>query len=372
VRVRATRWLGFAGSAAALCAACGSRSGLYGELGVDLPVRPNSAFPGDTDSEELPRLATDGPTFGAQPALPPPGCVDFVRNYTSLPATVLMLIDQSGSMNVPFGDSTRWDVLRTAIIDPQRGLLQRLPADTRVGMTFYTSFRGFAGGTCPVLASSVIATGSYEAITSLYQDTEPAPAGDTPTGDAIDAASAVLSQDSGRGPRYILLLTDGVPDTCAQPNPQFGLDEAVDAAARAYQRGVRVVTVGVSDSLAGWALQQMANAGAGKASGLVFGQDPGAERPLSAASDPATLAGQLAGLIGDVRTCLVDLGQDVFVAQGGLGSFELDGRTLSYRGADGWSFRDGRTVEIHGAACDRILGTGEQLKVRFPCDPELR
>ncbi|MGZ7242484.1 hypothetical protein ACXWPN_10250, partial [Streptococcus pyogenes] len=37
------------------------------------------------------------------------GCVDITRSYTSVPATVMLLIDQSGSMTQPFGGSTRWN-----------------------------------------------------------------------------------------------------------------------------------------------------------------------------------------------------------------------------------------------------------------------
>jgi hypothetical protein len=39
--------------------------------------------------------------------------------------TIMFVIDVSGSMCAPFGNSTRWQALRTALLDPMRGLIYR-------------------------------------------------------------------------------------------------------------------------------------------------------------------------------------------------------------------------------------------------------
>jgi hypothetical protein len=187
---------------------CGSRSGL------------DAVWLGEPDSSEL---AVSPPPDSAgvsdprrRAAMPPAeqrtGCVDITRRYTSTPPTVLLLIDQSASMLERFGTSTRWDVLRTAIVNPDGGLLSWLGANVNIGLTLYTSLNGYDGGLeCPIMQDVDVQLGNADAIRDFYQNAEPLAGGDTPTGDAIDAAVAEL----GAGPsKYVILLTDGVPDTC--------------------------------------------------------------------------------------------------------------------------------------------------------------
>lgn len=345
---------------------CGSRSGL---LGADERV-----------TEELEPQGVAGEPFTPlvppeEERLPPPrpepaleGCVDRRFSYDTLSPTVLLLIDQSGSMEFGFGGGgSRWDVLRNAIVDPDEGLLSQLDASVRFGLMLYTSFDGFLGGTCPRLTESRIAIGNTDAIRSLYLASEPAITGDTPTAEAIDAAVASLAAADDGGPRYILLLTDGEPDTCTQPDPQLGGAEARAAAQRAYAAGVQLRPVGISSEFRAGSIQGLANAAAGKDPQLVWGRDQGAERPLFASDDRGELAAQLTGVIGDVRSCVVELGTEVGALRAGEGSLTLDGQPLDYLTPDGWRFRDDDTVELQGAACDSVLGEGHRLEVFFPC-----
>jgi hypothetical protein len=348
--------------ALAAVAGCGSRSGLEG-----LSIEP--------DRTALPSAPTpDAPTGLAPPALfePPPeqrGCVDITRRYDSVPATVMLLIDQSGSMSQGgFGMGTRWSVLREAIVEPERGLLAWLDQSASVGLMLYTSFDGFASPQgCPVLTRVDAAVGNVDEIRAAYLAQEPARLGDTPTGESIDAAAEQLARIEGAAPKYILLLTDGAPDTCAQPDPQLGMPEAIAAAQRAYTQGIVVRTVGVAEEINGAQLQALANAGAGKDPNLVYGIDSGAEQPLFARTDPQQLADQLKGIIGDVRTCTVDLGISVGARRALEGRLVLDGQTLANEARNGWTFVDDQTLQIHGSACEKILADGQQLEVRFPC-----
>jgi von Willebrand factor type A domain-containing protein len=342
---------------------CGSRSGL------------------DADASELPEtsaLAVKPPRpFGAPGApaterIAAPGCVDMTLSYTSIPPSVMLLIDQSGSMTERFGESTRWDVLRQAIIDPDSGLLTWLDAGSNLGIMLYTSIEGNRfGGQCPLIERVQTRFGNAATIREFYAQREPVPGGDTPTGDAIDVAAEGLATSSAGPAKYVLLLTDGIPDTCAEPDPQNGFDSALEAVQRAHARGVVVRTVGVSPDLAREALQGMANAGAGKPPDLVFGTDADAERPLYASTEPEQLAEQLKGVIGDVRSCDIELGTRVDLARAWEAQLTLDGRPLRYGAANGWSFVDAETIAIEGRACERILGSGERLEIVFPCtEPE--
>lgn len=311
----------------------------------------------------------------AAPELPVPeqrGCVDFTRSYNSVPPSVLLLIDQSQSMSFQFGDSTRWQVLREAIVDPEQGLLASLDPSASIGLMLYTGRGGFDSPLgCPILTHVQAQFDNVAAVRSTYLAAAPMQGGDTPTGESITQAAAALSAVAGSAPRYILLATDGQPDTCAQPKPSEGLPEALQAARAAFDQGIRVYVLGVSDGLGAWRLQQLANAGAGKPPELEYGVDPGAEQPLSASTDPRELANQLRGIIGDVRSCTVDLGTPVGSERSLEGRLMLDGQVLSHDDRDGWTFLDDATLRIHGAACDKILDDGERLEVRFPCASEL-
>jgi hypothetical protein len=328
--------------------ACGSRSGL------------------DGFEREVTRLV-DPPEVFDEPE--PAGCVDMTLSYSSLPATVLLLIDQSQSMSFPFGDSTRWSVLREAIIDPDVGLLASLDPNARVGLMLYTGRGGFSNSLgCPLITQVSAEFDNVEAVRETYRAAEPQRGGDTPTGESITRAAAALSSVSSAAPRYILLATDGEPDTCAQPKPSEGLPLALAAASAAFAQGIRVFVLGVSNGLDAWRVQQLANAGAGKDPNLVYGVDADAEQPFSASTEPRELAGQLRGIIGDVRRCTIELGTPVGTERVFEGRLVLDGQPLDNDFRNGWTFVNDNTLRLNGEACDRVLADGERLEVRFPCE----
>lgn len=340
--------------------ACGSRSGLDAWL-----VEPRG--------EPAAREVAVAP---AQQLPPPAGCVDIRKSYASVPPAVMLLIDRSTSMGFDFGGDSRWNVLREAILEPERGLLASLDQRARVGLMLYTGQDGFEGPLgCPVITEVATEFGNIDRVRDAYLAAEPALRGDTPTGESIERAALELGRLEASAPKYILLATDGEPDTCAQPKPSEGMPQALAAAQGAFAQGIRVYTVGVSEGIGADRVQQMANAGAGKEPELVYGRDVDAEQPLFANSDPRRLAAQLAGIIGDVRSCTIELGTPID-GEGSLqGRLILDGRVLENDARDGWTFVDDDTLSIRGAACDTILGDGQLLEVRFPCEadaPRLR
>jgi len=367
----------FAGTLAALLGGaavlgCGSRSGLEGfapdqrQLAVSPPELVPEAAPPRAAAPPAPAPPAPAPVL--EPTPEQRGCVDIIRSYDSEPATVLLLIDQSQSMSLPFGQSTRWDVLREAILNPENGLLYSLDQNTRVGMMLYTGQGGNNNPQgCPLITEVVPRFANVNSVRTTYEVATPAFRGDTPTGESIDKAVAALQAIQSAGPKYILLATDGEPDTCVQPKPSEGMPQALAAAQNAFAQGIRVYTLGVSDGLADARLQQLANAGLGKDPALVYGVDADAVQPTTASSDPRQLANQLQGIIGDVRSCTIDLGTQVGTQRTLDGRLELDGKVLANSATEGWTFVDDRTVEIHGAACDQILGDGQKLEVRFPC-----
>jgi hypothetical protein len=149
------------------------------------------------------------------------------------------------------------------------------------------------------------------------------------------------------------------------PDPQEGQPEALSAAQTAFGAGIRLSILGVSTDVAADHLQRMANAGAGKPLDLVWGRDSDAARPYQASDDPAELALQLQGILGDVRSCTVVLNGRVDDADRGQGSVVLDGNALQ-PGID-YRLLDERTLELAGAACEQVLSLASELSIVFPC-----
>jgi hypothetical protein len=299
------------------------------------------------------------------------GCVNLTVGFEGKTPTVMLLVDQSGSMSdaFPAGKSTtRWSVLRSALMDPMTGAVKQMESTVRMGLAMYTSNHGTAGGTCPMLTQVGINANNYSAIDAVYQMSKPL--GDTPTGESISAVAQELAGQPD--PKYILLVTDGLPDTCADPDAgnsparqNAANASTVKAAQAAHAQGIGLFVMGVSSDIAPSHLQAMANAGAGL--------DPATAPPAAAkyyvASDNQTdLAAQLSGIIGSTRTCTFHLQGTVDTGHAGEGIVTLGGATLGYNDPNGFRLNGPSDLEILGTACNKIKNENTELVVRFPCD----
>ncbi len=354
-------------------AACSLLSLLAGACGARSELRPGqdgAVQSGDGDSEDEP--APPSPPLQDDPDTRPPRdgpprifdplhCSDFFFDYAVEPATVLLVVDRSGSMELDFGGQRRWDVVRDALFDEEGGLVTNLGDTARFGLAFYSSLDGFAGGTCPMMDYAEPAVAAAGELRGIFDGTEPLTNGDTPTGEALEAALAFLEADGAAGPRYLILITDGEPDSCAVPDPQEGQPQALSAAERVFEAGVEMFVVGVSEDVAAEHLQHMANVGQGVRADAVFGEDDEAVQPIAASDDPKILAEQIRGALGDVRSCSIPLGEDVDFG----GSFELilDGAPLP---ANAFIVED-QTLLLGDEACDRVLSDARTLDISVPC-----
>jgi hypothetical protein len=283
--------------------------------------------------------------------------------------SVTVLVDQSYSMVVGYptrrSGQSRWDIVRQALMEPSEGVVPRLQSRIRFGLSFYTSYNGSSGGTCPVLSEVAAATDNYDPIRSLYDAT--APGDDTPTGAAIAQVVSRLQATPHPGPQVLLLVTDGDPDTCAQPDPQNGQQEALDAAARANAAGIDFYVLGVSLDISGDKLQQLANAGQGQRLDAKWGVDADAARPYQASGSVSELTEQLQQILERVPLCEVQLEREVDAAELQAGSVTLDGKRLQLNAPDGYRMKDTRRLEIVGAACESLKNAGRRLSVRISC-----
>lgn len=364
LRVRPARRLVVVFCAVALAvAACGGRSTLEpGEW------EPPSAAP--TSDGGRPMVAPPPPTVKPMKPMPTaPPCEQVTLTIDELRPAVTLLVDQSLSMNQSYptrgSGQSRWSIVRQALMDPNKGVVATLQRSVQFGLSFYTSYNGSSGGVCPVLSEVVSATDNYAAIAALYDRTSPAD--DTPTGAAIEQVVNQIRASTRTGPEVILLVTDGDPDTCAQPDPQGGQLEAVNAASNAFRANIGFYVLGVSSDISGNNLQQLANAGQGKPLDARWGVDANAAEPYQASSSVAGLTQQLQEILANVPLCEVELERDVAPEELRSGDVTLDGQPLQFGNPDGFRQKDPRHLQIVGKACDSLRTSGKKLSVRISC-----
>ncbi|HKO47675.1 MAG TPA: vWA domain-containing protein [Polyangiaceae bacterium] len=300
----------------------------------------------------------------------PDGCIKDAVKVSSPTPTVIMLIDQSGSMNEGFGNGNRWNVLRDALIDKSTGIISTLESKVRFGLALYTSQNGFGSGmpanVCPMINAVPPALNNYADITAKYLPNDWK--GDTPTGESIDAAVKILDAVTEPGPKVIVLATDGEPDSCADPNP--GSDQGIEAARtlsvtavqNAFKKQIATHVISVGDDVGQEHLRAVANAG----QGLAVDIDQ-ADR-FYLANDQADLATAFDTIVSGVRSCVFTLNGAVADGRADTGAVLLDGKFLIYMDKDGWRLNSPSVLELQGAACAALKKSGDHdLKIDFPC-----
>jgi hypothetical protein len=167
-------------------------------------------------------------------------------------AEVLLVIDRSGSMaysttadsNCATGatDCTgRWPALTSAV----NATLSSTPSSINWGLKLFSS----TGNACGV-GSGVevpITTASVSAIQSMIASTQPA--GNTPTAQAIQAATDYLQTVKDQNSKSILLATDGEPNCASGGTTTSNLPATVDAIIAARAAGFLVYVIGIGPSV---------------------------------------------------------------------------------------------------------------------------
>jgi hypothetical protein len=273
--------------------------------------------------------------------------------------TLVLLVDQSGSMNEDFGGDTRWNVISDVLIDPQAGIVQQFDDSIRFGLTLYTSIDGNMGGECPMLIEVDPAISNFPAIESTLGPAVPIQ--ETPTGESLDLVWQKLEALDVPGRKYIVLATDGEPDTCAEPNPSNGQDESVAAAQASFAAGIEVHIISVGSDVSAQHLQDMANAGQGVQAG-----DPDA--PYYQALDQAALVEAFEQILAGVRSCQLDL-MTPLTAEDAMGcTIEVNGDAIGLDDPNGWQLNDSTEVELLGAACDALQQGTSSVQMECSCD----
>jgi len=244
---------------------------------------------GSSDSLGLPTEQTtfDQPHDGGVQTLTPgdkteieqAACAGITEELESIPAVIEFVIDTSYSMaerqegqsttwSLQGSGQTKWDITHTAL----RDALDGLGASVSVGMLFYPN-HGLVNRTYTEPQdisvcfdpSSAIPVAQLGAAGSAQRDLLTGgldavrPNGNTPTHDAYLYAlnNGLRQSPSGlSGPRYMLLLTDGVPTfaqycvgTGQESPPPVPTDPIVEAIAQAYaDDGTKTFVIGAPGS----------------------------------------------------------------------------------------------------------------------------
>jgi hypothetical protein len=296
-------------------------------------------------------------TFGGEEVT---GGCDITANVARVIPTVVLLVDQSRSMDDPFGSTIRWDAVYDTLMNPTTGIVHGLQDEVRFGLTLYSYLfdDGVPPGQCPELTTVAPALDNYAAIDAMYaaetwND-------ETPTGAALSQVALELAAFAEDGPKIVILATDGVPDTCAQPNPNEGEEEALTAAEQAFAMGIETFIVAVGPEVSRTHQQQMANVGVGKDR-----NDP-VPAPYYEALDPAALVDAFQQIIGGVVNCQFTINGNVQVDRACEGMVSLDGQALQCE--TDWRLVDPTTLELIGAACESLQdGSAHTVDASFPC-----
>jgi hypothetical protein len=286
-------------------------------------------------------------------------CAGVEVSFAPVIPTVVLLIDQSGSMTAGYPGGNRWDVLYDALMDEQDGVVRALEGEVRFGLALYTSHDGSAGGTCPALNEVSIALDNHAAIDAVYGSANPQD--ETPTGESLAQVADALEAFDAPGPKIIILATDGEPDTCAQPNPQNGQAVSIAAAQDAEGRGMQTYVLGVGNEVGEDHLQDMANAGVGLAVG------GGDNAPFYQPQNKADLIDAFNTIIDGQRSCILTLDGEVDPDRAHEGEVYLDGELIGFNDPDGWKLNGPSEVELTGASCDAIKSGAHEVTGHFPC-----
>jgi von Willebrand factor type A domain-containing protein len=319
---------------------------------------------GGTGGSTMTSSGGNGATGGA--------CGSVEVTFETVTPTVVLLIDQSGSMTADFnGQGTRWDVVYDVLMNPNGGVVKSLEANVRFGLVLYS----YTTGTCPTLAELMPpALNNHAAIDAVYAPE--VPLDDTPTGDSITAITPEIAAFNEPGPKLILLATDGDPDSCEDPDSngtQPPKDEATDAAQAAFAQDISTVIVAVGDQVNAFHQQDMANAGSGKPVPAPANCDPVAD-PMNCAQTYQPVSKQelidsLFDIINGQRTCVFTLDGEVISGKECDGVVMVNGVAIPCNDPNGWKLNSPNEIEFVGTACDTIMNDPDvEVSATFPCD----
>lgn len=372
----------------------GRPGGRQGVTGSGFKPGSSGLTPRSGGAGSLGGLSTPGQTPGIIPiagasSTPDDGdtCGQGMLNNPRVTPVVWLVIDGSGSMAEPFGDITRWDALRAALMDPNGGVVPSLESQVKFGMVMYDGplpgggmmtlpDGGPATGAppteeCPRLATVEPALMNFAAIEAMYPTL--APGGSTPTDKALAQVQSHLPQslpapDSVEDPVYVVLATDGAPnDFCSMggggffggggdPNAPANNVIAITQAIAGVGIPTYVISLAAGDQMLAAHLDQVAAAGA-------------TTLPPFTPMNKEALVQTFADIIGPEVFCEIPVrGFGIMESVACAGTVMLNGEKLDC-GDNGWRLKNPNLIEITGTACEKFRNENNaRVTANFPCE----
>lgn len=327
------------------------------------------------------------------------GCIDVEVTPTPIIPNVALLIDRSLSMTgatgyqalvqdaITAGEYTpwectgpvagapggagdaefwRWNVVRTVLFNDVDGIVTELGNSVRFGLTTYSNDSSVPE-TCPVLVNVDLGFDNRDAMLGGFACSDLI--FETPTRESLAPTADALATLDVEGPKFIILATDGAPDTCACPNFGGGQPEPCDAvgAQEAEQANVVTEAARVHDELGITLhvidvssptetslhdhLTQVAAAGGGD---------------IYDGTDPAGLIQAFRDIISEAQSCLIELNGSVVPGKEALGTVTMGGEELDFE--EDWIMPTPSQIELVGEACMTFKTENPTLQIEFPCD----
>jgi hypothetical protein len=328
-------------------------------------------------------LATDaGPEDGRAADLDGQGCGQVTtRNVgaTNLPPDVLILFDRSGSMQEDLlgmtcpadggagdcGPNSKWSIA-TQVLNT---FLPSTETTVNWGLKLFATG---TSTTCSVSSTAEVPPGpsNAAAINAVLMQT--VASSSTPTTAALRSAATYLKSFTDPSPKFILLVTDGVPTcgtsvcapgvTTAIP-PQCDDANAIAMVGTVHDEGIPVLVLGIGTSGAPGdaTLSMMAVAG-----GYPRAASP-AYYPVDSGEELSRALGTIAGL---VSTCYFSVtpapksSAEIIAVNGDTAPIPADS-------ANGWTFVSTVTsagIQLNGTSCDDYRnGTIKSVRVNLSC-----
>jgi hypothetical protein len=300
---------------------------------------------------------------------------------TRVHPTVWLVLDGSGSMVETLGDTSRWNALRAALMDPNDGVVKALQHDVDWGMVIYDGatpgniqqplpdggvahFAAEPATTCPRLVTVDPALDNFAPLDMAYPATPLG--GSTPTDKALEAVIGHLPDmtnpvlDGKVNPVIVVLATDGAPNNLCTtdftmldvaPNVIKVVSRLADMNIKTY-----VISLAGGDQNLTAHLEQVATAG-------MTGQPPFI--PMN----KAELLQTFESIVGPTAACDVVLNGSVKAGIECMGTIKINGMVLPCNDPNGWKLKDPSTIQITGTACDMYRANlSAILEADFPCE----
>ena len=294
-------------------------------------------------------------------------CGTQTKNTAHQLADVLLVLDRSGSMDYSTAEdcycdattagsngktcssttncTTRWPALTSAVT----ATLGSTSGSINWGLKLFSS----TGSGCGLNNGVEVAISATSVSAIEAKVTATTPGGNTPTAQAITAATAYLKTVNDQNSKYILLATDGEPNCAKGGDSSPNVQATVDAITAAKNLGFLVYVIGIGPQAALTNLQSFAVAG-------------GTTNYYPAAS-PQALADAFSKITVAVVSCTFALDQTP-PDPTNIGVY-LDGKGVDKDATNGWSYgANTQTIVLNGTTCDQITsGKGSTVQVFFGC-----